>query len=132
MAKFSKNFGNKFKETEYFTLCIEEGIFYCYFKEIEVMDLDFTKASVQHRLAFMEGQSYPCFFDITRVKQTTKEARDYLADKGNDLVSASAILVSSPMLKMMANFYIMVNKPKNPTRMFTDKESALEWLRQFR
>jgi hypothetical protein len=47
-------------------------------------------------------------------------------------VSASAILVSSPMLKMMANFFILVNKPKNPTRMFTSKESAVEWLANFK
>ena len=132
MANFDKNIDNKFEDTEYFSLSIVDGIFYCYFKKIDMMDLPFTEASVKHRLKFMEGKSYPCFFDITQVKQSTKEARDYLANEGNELVAASAILVSSPMLKMMANFFIQVNKPKNPTRLFTSQESALEWLAHFK
>jgi hypothetical protein len=131
MANFIKNTDIQTKDFEYFTLTIFNGIFFCYFKKIDLMDLAFTQISVERRLEFMEGKTYPCFFDITQVKQTTKEARDYLAVEGNALISASAILVSSPMLKMMANFFIMVNKPKNPTRMFTDKEEALAWLGQF-
>nr|WP_187262283.1 hypothetical protein [Pontibacter beigongshangensis] len=71
-------------------------------------------------------------FDITKVKKSTKEARDFMANEGNEQVTASAILVTSPVLRMMANFYISVNKPKNPSRMFTDKREALEWLAQFK
>lgn len=96
-----------------------------------MVDLEYAQACVSERLAFIDGKAYPSLFDITRIKQSTKEARDFMANEGNDLVSASAILIGSPMLKMTANFYIMVNKPKNPTRMFTDRKSALEWLSQF-
>ncbi|WP_347159081.1 hypothetical protein [Pontibacter chitinilyticus] len=91
-----------------------------------------AKACVEERLVYIGKNSYPSLFDITRIKESTKEARDYMANEGNDLVLASAILVASPMLRMMANFFIMVNKPKNPTRMFTSKESAVAWLRPFR
>lgn len=55
-----------------------------------------------------------------------------MANEGNELVLASAMIVTNPMLKMTANFYIMVNRPKNPTKLFTDRESALEWLSQFK
>ncbi|MBF8962939.1 hypothetical protein I0P70_06760 [Pontibacter sp. FD36] len=97
-------------------------------------ELDLAKARicVQDRLNYIGEQVYPSLFDITQVKHSTKEARDYLADEGNTGVSASAILVASPMVKMAANIYIHVNKPKNPTRMFTDKAEAVEWLEQFK
>ncbi|MGV3504805.1 MAG: hypothetical protein ACO1O1_13940 [Adhaeribacter sp.] len=111
---------------------VHEGIFYMLYHPLDLLELDVAKKIVEDRLALMGGEAYPCLFDITKVRQSSKEARDYMADEGNDLVLASAILVTSPMLKMMANFFIMVNKPKNPTRMFTDRESALEWLAQFK
>ncbi len=118
--------------SEYLNLFVEDGILHCIYKDIDLVDLEIAKVCVRQRIEFSNNKSYPSLFDITRIKQSTKEARDYLANEGNDLVTASAILISSPMLKMAANFYIMVNKPKNPTQMFTDKNSALSWLAQFK
>lgn len=132
MANLGEYFKTKFKETEHLKFLCKDGLLYCDLKAIDLLDIAIAKASVKDRLEFVAGESYPSFFDITKVKQSTKEARDYLANEGNDLVAASAILVSSPVLRMMANFYIMVNKPINPTRMFTDKDSAIEWLSQFK
>lgn len=132
MGQFQEPHITKSQETDYVTMFISNGIFRCYFKATEVMDIRTAADTVQDRIKFCEGVAYPCLFDITEVKQTTKEARDFMANEGNDLVMASAMIVTSPMLKMMANFYIKVNKPKNPTRLFTDQESALEWLAQYK
>ena len=130
MANFEKN--PNIKSTEHLELFVEDGILHCIYKEVDMVDLAYAQACVSERLAFTGDKTYPSLFDITRIKQSTKEARDFMANEGNDLVSASAILIGSPMLKMTANFYIMVNKPVNPTRMFTDRKSALEWLSQFK
>lgn len=111
---------------------IKKGIFYAYFKTIDILDIHIAAATVKDRLNLFQDKAYPCLFDISEVKQTTKEARDFMAEEGNQLVLASAMVVTSPMLKMMANFYIMVNKPKNPTQLFTDREKALQWLTQFK
>lgn len=113
-------------------MSVKDGIFFMHYEPLGLLELAIAEKIVQDRLAFKKGVAYPCLFDITKVRQSTKEARDYMADEGNDLVLASAILVTSPMLRMMANFFISVNKPKNPTRMFTDIASALEWLEQFK
>ncbi|QNF35413.1 hypothetical protein HUW51_22855 [Adhaeribacter swui] len=132
MSTFPNSDKDSFLETPYVTMFVREGIYQATFKPLETLDLDIAVATVQDRLNFFKNIAYPCLFDITQVKHTTKEARDYMANEGNQLVLASAMIVSSPMLKMMANFYIMVNKPKNPTRLFTDRESGLDWLRSFR
>ncbi|QMU28303.1 DUF7793 family protein [Adhaeribacter radiodurans] len=132
MSQFQEGSRTRTQETKYVLMYIQDGIFQCFFKAMDVMDINVAKVTVENRLEFFAKESYPCLFDITQVKETTKEARDFMANEGNDLVLASAMVVNSPMLKMMANFYIMVNKPKNPTRLFTDRESALEWLKQFK
>ncbi len=113
-------------------MIIEDGIYKMYYHPLKELDLHIAKEVVKERISFKKGVAYPSLFDIQQIENSTKEARDYMADEGNDLVLASAIVVGSPMLRMMANFFIMVNKPKNPTRMFTDYESALEWLEKYK
>ena len=120
------------QETAYVIMSIQNGIFEANFKAMEVLDINIAMTTVKDRLVFCENKAYPCLFDITEVKHTTKEARDFMATEGNQLILASAMVVTSPMLKMMANFYIMVNKPQNPTQLFTSREKALEWLVQFK
>ena len=120
------------KETIYFTLHIEEGILHCYYKKIDVLDIDVAKIGVRDRIEFSNNVSYPCLFDIRETNEITKDARDYLAKEGNELVTASAIVVSSAILRVIANFFIKVNRPVNPTRLFTDRETAVEWLKEFR
>lgn len=120
------------QETEHTTMMLKDGIFYMYYKPIKLLSLPIVQTIVQERLAFKQGVSYPTYVNIRKLEQTTKDARDYLANQGNELVVANAIVVESPVLRMMANFYIMINQPVKPTRMFTDEESALEWLRQYK
>lgn len=131
MTKFDKLTEIKSQTTDYAHMTIEEGIFRMYYKPLKELNLPIAKQLVKDRIEFMNGQAYPSFFDIQKVESSTKEARDYMANEGNELIVASAILVSSPVLRMMANFFIKVNKPKNPTQMFTSEEQALKWLKQF-
>lgn len=45
---------------------------------------------------------------------------------------AEAMLVNSVATRLTANFYIRFNKPLTPTRIFTDEQKAIEWLKKFR
>lgn len=116
---------------QYGSIVIENGIMKCSFYDLQELTLEITKHLVSKRVEHSNGVSYPCLFDVSKIKHSTKEARDFLAKEGNELVTASAILVDSAVVKMAANFYVSVNKPVKPTRLFTDKDSALTWLRQF-
>lgn len=132
MKKSDKETINKTKETPYVKMFLQDGILHFYYKEIETMDLETAIACVRDRMEFTENKSYPCLVDVIQLKNFTKEARDYFAREGNEGIIANAILINSTVTKMMANFYIMVNKPTNPTRMFTDKVEAQEWLIKFK
>ena len=48
-----------------------------------------------------------------------------------DLVSAVALIVGTPLSRMMGNFFLTVSKPMAPTRLFDDEASALAWLQEF-
>ncbi len=114
----------------YVDMKIEDGIFYMTYKPLEVLSYEIAQEIVKERIAFKAGQSYPCLFDIREVKSTSKEARDYLADEGNELVISSALLVNSSVTKMIGNFFITVSRPKSPTRLFVREDKSREWLDQ--
>ncbi len=45
-----------------------------------------------------------------------------------DLVSAVALVVTTPLSRLMGNFFIAINSPAAPTRLFDDDASAIAWL----
>jgi SpoIIAA-like len=76
----------------------------------------------------------PLLVDFGKIKSQTKEARDYFAKDPTHIrtYSAVAIVVNNTLAKLIANFFMGLNKPLRPTRLFNDRESALAWLDQFR
>ena len=49
----------------------------------------------------------------------------------DDLVTAAAVVVRTPALRVMGNLFVNVNQPKTPIRMFDDEEAAIAWLHGF-
>lgn len=45
-----------------------------------------------------------------------------------EVVSAVALVVGSPLSRMMATFFINVSRPDVPIRLFEDQDVALAWL----
>jgi hypothetical protein len=33
--------------------------------------------------------------------------------------------------RILANFYIKINKPERPTKFFNDKDEAVNWIKQY-
>lgn len=57
------------------------------------------------------------------------EVREFSAsDKNNNFTIADALVISSQAHKLVTNFYIKFNKPAKPTKVFTDRMKAIEWL----
>jgi hypothetical protein len=78
------------------------------------------------------GIPRPVLVDIRWIKSATLEARRFWgSDALKGVVTATALLVASPVSRVMGNFYIGINRMRVPTRMFTDEPEALEWLKGF-
>ena len=70
--------------------------------------------------------------DMTRVTEISKEARDYFANERTASIQrATALLTDSPVSRVIGNFFMGLNKPISPTRLFTDPHKASQWLHTF-
>lgn len=96
------------------------------------IDLKIAKNAVSSRLSVTAGQNYPFLIRMKSIKESTKEARDFLSsENGCEGISAGAILVESILGNMLATFFIYLNKPRIPIKIFKDEAKAKEWLDQF-
>lgn len=79
-----------------------------------------------------DGQPYYVLLDTTQgYAHATTEANKFMASKeyaGNR--KAVAIIARSLATKIVSNFFISVNKPFTPTRVFTNETDAVEWLKK--
>jgi hypothetical protein len=90
---------------------------------------DATNTRLNHLL---KDKSYPLFADCRKIKSITREARERLGEKDGGIgVNAVAMLINSKIQKTIFNFFHSIYKAPVPTRLFTNKEKALEWLRKF-
>jgi hypothetical protein len=88
--------------------------------------------NVEAGIKLDEGRKIPLLCDISGLKSISREAREfYTGEETTKLVSASAILVDSQVGRLIGNFFIAVNRPSYPTRIFISESKAIEWLKGF-
>lgn len=75
---------------------------------------------------------YPLLVNLKEIKSISKEARDHFSMKNRTPgVNAIAMLVRSPVSRIIGNFFIGMNRSVVPTKLFTDESEAVSWLKQF-
>jgi len=121
-----------YTENDFAEFWIENGILFFIYKPNKIVDLEAAKLIVQDRVKAQNNTPYLVFCDLRELREMNKEARDYLAKEGSQLVKTVAILTGSPVTKLMVNFYMSLNRPITATRMFTDKDKALEYLQSLK
>ncbi|EJF51854.1 hypothetical protein SapgrDRAFT_0095 [Saprospira grandis DSM 2844] len=108
------------------TFLLEEQIVEEVYKAVTI-DLAMMKGHIEDSL---QAYGRDCWYlsDISLLKSTKREARDYLAK--NSIAAGAAILTNSPISKMVGNLFLKFNKPEFPSKLFTDREKALLWIRE--
>jgi hypothetical protein len=76
------------------------------------------------------GKRVPVLADIRQLKAMTREGRVFYGHAA-ETISAVALLAQSPATRMVANFFLGLNRPNVPTQMFTEEEKAIAWLRHY-
>ncbi|MCD6017715.1 MAG: hypothetical protein K0S53_836 [Bacteroidetes bacterium] len=95
----------------------------------EIVDLETAKAGVSDRMENFGHKAFPLLVYTNKVKHISKDAREYLASEaGCQKVKSCAIITNSIVTRVIANFFLHINKPLVPTKLFTDEESATQWL----
>lgn len=96
-----------------------------------VMTLDDGKESTRVSAEMVNYQPLPLLCDLTNVVKMSQECRQHFAGPEHaKTFSRAALIVTNPISKLIGNFFLGLNKPLKPTRLFTNKEVALRWLKQ--
>ena len=103
-----------------------DGIILLVWKPGIVLDGDDVRAAMAQLNAITNGSEYPMLVDMGRTKAVTHHAR--AAFKIPCAASRIALLGSSPVDRVIANFTIERQALPCPTRFFTSRDEALGWL----
>jgi hypothetical protein len=107
-----------------------DGIVQLVWTPAVAMSFEDAIAAIDAMIKLTGGRRSPLLVDAHNAGPQDRAARSEFVRRG-DLVSAVAILASTPLSRMMANFFIAVSKPMAPTRLFDDESLALTWLAEF-
>jgi len=76
------------------------------------------------------GEQFALLIDTGEYTSSSIEAREFGATKEYaENIIAQAIFIHSIPQRIVGNFYIKVNKPFVETKLFTDRDKAIEWLK---
>jgi hypothetical protein len=95
-----------------------------------IMTLEEGKLSTKIVGEMIQFNPLPLLCDLTNVIKMTQDCRKHFAGREHAAVfSKCALIVSSPIGKIIGNFFLGANKPLRPTRLFNNKEEGLSWLK---
>ena len=96
-----------------------------------IMTIEEGKISTRIVGEMVNFSPLPLLCDLTNVVKMTQDCRQHFAGSEHAAVfTKCALIVTSPISKIIGNFFLGANKPLRPTRLFTDKEQALKWLKK--
>lgn len=106
----------------------EDRIVHCVQDAGTAMELDGIHEFTEGVRSFYDGVTpLLVYSDASGIRSTTGEAQKEGA-KPLPFVGAVAIRGGSAVSRALVNLYLKVFKPQYPTRLFSDRASALEWL----
>ena len=71
----------------------------------------------------------PVLVDMSRIKGESRAARlHFVSAEAVTRYSAVALLVASPVSRVIGTFFLRLLEHKAPTRLFSDEATAIDWL----
>ncbi len=90
---------------------------------IEEVDAQEAMAAVN---VVADGGEYPMLVDMATTESVSRQARAVFSIPC--AASRIALLGSSPVDRVLANFFLSLHVPPCPTRFFTSRDDAMAWL----
>lgn len=111
----------------------EFGVLHEIFKStFPSLNLEAAKVITADRLKVSGGITRPLYVELGSINKMDRAANRYLSTgPAMECLSATGIYVKDQMEKLGANMYTGFFKPSVPTKFFTDKDKALQWLRNY-
>jgi hypothetical protein len=123
----------KYVENPYAEIWFENGVIYTVFKPNTVITMEVAERVTEDRIKVSEGRTLPIFIDLRNMVSTENAARAYMASKSaQKFISAGAILINNEIHRLLTNLWLKIDRPIIPTKSFTEKEKALQWLERYK
>jgi len=97
------------------------------------LTLDDAKADTSACASVSSGTKRPLLVRMADVAAIDREARRYYSsiEGTGGYFRAIALLVGSPLSRVIGNFFIGLNRAPYPLRLFTDEADAVRWLEEY-
>lgn len=110
----------------------EDGIVYIYLKANIVYDIELQNKLLKHYHEITQGKPAPFLFEGGSGIVVTQKSREYsIKMESHSPCTATAAVTDSLIYKFMCNFYLHFNKPTKPYKIFSDKNQAIVWLKNY-
>lgn len=97
------------------------------------MTLDDAKENIAVIFELGGRQRALVLVDMRGARSQTREARQYFAGpEAEQATRAVALLIGSPVSRVLANFFLRLNPQRTPARLFTEEADAIAWLMEQR
>lgn len=117
------------KQLPWGKMYFQDGVFICDITKgahIDVAEMDIWADTAAE---FSAGQPFTFLVNLSDMKSVSKEARRLKIYEDERLhIIAGAIQIKSVLSKMLANFFLQMNKIPSPVKIFNEREKALNWL----
>ncbi len=102
------------------------GFFHLVWKPETALAVEDVHAAIEAINELAHGAEYPMLIDITHTRSITRQAKAAFSTKC--AASRIALLGSSPVSRVIANFAMSRRTLPCPTRFFTSRDEAMNWL----
>jgi len=116
-------------DTPFAFLTFENEILFVKMKEgINLGQIEMEEL-LKQAIVFTAPNKYFAIVDTTSPYDSTPESRNFYAESDYSKYRyADAFIVNSLPMRLLVNFFIAFNKPKIPSKMFNNEESAINWI----
>lgn len=118
--------------TPYIRMEIKDDILYFTYLSGGNITLEVAKDIIKQRLEYTGKVPYPLLVTYEGLRSMDKSSRDYFAKDGTIGVLAAALVTNSVYAEFFGNMFLRITHTTIPSKLFTDRQAALNWLEQFK
>lgn len=113
-------------EPDIFTVERHDGVVHFRWRPGTFIDIELARMSVARIRDLTGTEQLPLCVHLNGTRGVSQEARNYY--QANPAGPAMAFVATSPVARVIGNFFIGLNKPTIPTLLFDREEQAVQWL----
>lgn len=106
----------------------EDGIIRFRITPGAIVDVEVAEKCIAGAAELAGDRKHILLIDMRGLRSITREARHAYT---TGPTTAVALLIGSPVGKAIGNFFIALNKPAYPLKMFTSETEAVNWLKVY-